>query len=106
MGIEADETIADLEGQQGRALTEKEKAVFLARGDHRFSSPKGAHWDDVRAVIEEHRTEAYRSYARRLPRQRLITGVFTVDWNQPAPDGNGKKLIPNEVVHALVSALQ
>ncbi len=25
-----------------------------------------------------------------------------MDWNQPAPDGSGKPLIPNEVVHALV----
>jgi len=25
-----------------------------------------------------------------------------VDWNQPAPDGSGKPLIPNEVVHALI----
>jgi type I restriction enzyme M protein len=31
-----------------------------------------------------------------------LRGVFTVDWNQPAPDGSGKPLIPNEVVHALV----
>lgn len=31
-----------------------------------------------------------------------LRGVFTVDWNQPAPDGSGKKLIANEVVHALV----
>ena len=29
-------------------------------------------------------------------------GVFTVDWNQPAPDGSGRPLIPNEVVHALI----
>ncbi len=25
-----------------------------------------------------------------------------MDWNQPAPDGSGKPLIPNEVVHALI----
>jgi len=31
-----------------------------------------------------------------------LRGVFTVDWAQPAPDGSGKKLIPNEVVHALI----
>ena len=30
-----------------------------------------------------------------------LVGVFTVDWNQPAPDGKGK-LIANEVVSALV----
>lgn len=27
--------------------------------------------------------------------------MFTVDWNQPAPDGSGKPLIQNEVVHTL-----
>ena len=31
-----------------------------------------------------------------------LRGVFTVDWNQPAPDGSGRRLIANEVVHALV----
>ncbi len=31
-----------------------------------------------------------------------LRGVFTVDWNQPAPDGSGKPLISNEVVHVLV----
>jgi hypothetical protein len=31
-----------------------------------------------------------------------LRGVFTVDWNQAAPDGSGKPLIPDEVVHALV----
>jgi type I restriction enzyme M protein len=31
-----------------------------------------------------------------------LRGVFTMDWNQPAPDGSGKPLIPNEVVHALI----
>jgi len=31
-----------------------------------------------------------------------LRGVFTVDWAQPAPDGSGRPLIPNEVVHALV----
>jgi type I restriction enzyme M protein len=31
-----------------------------------------------------------------------LRGVFTAQWNQPAPDGSGKPLIPNEVVHALI----
>ena len=31
-----------------------------------------------------------------------LKGVFTVNWNQPAPDGSGKPLIANEVVHALI----
>ena len=37
------------------------------------------------------------------PRPTTNCGVvFTVDWNQPAPDGSGRPLIANEVVHALV----
>ena len=32
-----------------------------------------------------------------------LRGVFTVDWNAPAPDASGKKLIPNEVVLALIN---
>ncbi len=53
---EADDAIAELERQQGRAFSEQEKAVFRKRGEHRFR----------------------------------------------IPDGSGKPLISNEVVHALV----
>ena len=31
-----------------------------------------------------------------------LAGVFTVDWNQPAPDGSGNKLIDTAVVNALI----
>lgn len=50
---EADEAIADLERQQGRAFTEAQKAVFRARGEHRFSIPDGSRWGDVLAISEE-----------------------------------------------------
>ncbi len=99
---EADEAIADLERQQEREFTEKEKAIFRARGEHRFSIPDGSRWGDVLAVSEnigEKLTDAMRAVASANDELR---GVFTVDWNQPAPDASGKKLIPNEVVHALV----
>ena len=99
---EADESIADLERQQGRAFSEKEKAVFRKRGDHRFKIPDGSRWGDVKAVavdIGKVLTKAMRAVADANDELR---GVFTVDWNQPAPDGSGKTLIPNEVVHALV----
>ena len=99
---EADEAIAELERQQGRAFTEAQKAIFRARGEHRFSIPEGARWGDVLAVSEnigEKLTEAMRAVSSA---NEELRGVFTVDWNQPAPDGSGKKLIPNEVVHALI----
>src|SRR5262249_17247301 len=99
---EADEAIAEQERQQGRSFTEAQKAVFRARGEHRFSIPEGARWGDVLSVSEnigEKLTAAMRAVASANDELR---GVFTVDWNQPAPDNTGKPLILNEVVHALV----
>lgn len=99
---EADDAIAELEKQQGRLFTEKEKAVFRKRGEHRFKIPEGSRWGDVKAAstnIGEVLTKAMRAVADANDELR---GVFTVDWNQPAPDGSGKPLIANEVVHALI----
>ena len=99
---EADEAIAELERQQGRGFTDEEKAIFRKRGEHRYMIPDGSRWGDVKAVstnIGETLTSAMRAVASANDELR---GVFTVDWNQPAPDGSGKPLIANEVVHALV----
>src|SRR3954465_4348272 len=97
---EADDAIAELERQQGRAFNEK--AIFRKRGEHRFQIPDGSRWGDVKAAstnLGDVLTKAMRAVADANDELR---GVFTVDWNQPAPDGSGKPLIPNEVVHALV----
>lgn len=99
---EADEAIAVQEKQQGRAFTEKEKSLFRKRNVHRFSIPDGARWGDVKAAstnLGEVLTKAMRAVAEANDE---LKGVFTVDWNQPAPDGSGRPLIPNEVVHALI----
>jgi type I restriction enzyme M protein len=99
---EADEAIAELEKQQGRAFTEQQKAIFRKRGEHRFSIPDTARWGDVQAAstnLGEVLTKAMRTVAAA---NEELRGVFTVDWNQPAPDGSGRPLIPNEVVHALI----
>jgi type I restriction enzyme M protein len=99
---EADDAIAELERQQRRIFTEQQKAVFRKRGEHRFNIPDGSRWGDVKAAsvnIGEMLTKAMRAVAEA---NEELRGVFTVDWNQPAPDGSGKPLIPNEVVHALI----
>jgi type I restriction enzyme M protein len=99
---EADDAIAEQERQQGRTFTEKQKAFFRAHGQHRFSIPEGSRWGDVKAAstnLGEVLTSAMRAVADANDELR---GVFTVDWNQPAPDGSGKPLISNEVVHALI----
>ena len=99
---EADDAIAEQERQQGHPFTEAQKAIFRKRGEHRYAIPDGSRWGDVKAVsvnIGEALTRAMRAVADANDELR---GVFTVDWNQPAPDGSGKPLIANEVVHALV----
>ena len=99
---EADDAIAEQERQQGRAFSDTEKAVFRKRGEHRFRIPDGSRWGDVKAAstnLGEVLTKAMRAVASANDELR---GVFTVDWNQPAPDGSGKALISNEVIHALV----
>jgi type I restriction enzyme M protein len=99
---ETDEAIAELESQQGRVFSERERAIFRSRGEHRFNIPYGARWGDVKAAasnLGEVLTKAMRSVAAS---NEELRGVFTVDWNQPAPDGSGRPLIQNEVVHALI----
>jgi type I restriction enzyme M protein len=99
---EADEAIAEQERQQRRQFSDAQKATFRARGEHRFSIPDGSRWGDVLAAstnLGEKLTTAMRAVSSA---NEELRGVFTVDWNQPAPDGSGKPLIPNEVVHALI----
>ncbi|RON71460.1 MULTISPECIES: class I SAM-dependent DNA methyltransferase [Pseudomonas] len=99
---EAEEAIAEQERQQGRKLSEAQKAVFRARGEHRYTIPLGSRWGDVLATstnLGDKLTQAMRNVANTNDE---LKGVFTVDWAQPAPDGSGKPLIPNEVVHALI----
>jgi type I restriction enzyme M protein len=100
---EADDAIAEQERIQGRAFTEQQKAIFRKRETHRFSIPDGSRWGDVMAAstnLGEVLTTAMRAVASA---NEELRGVFTVDWNQPAPDGTGRPLIPNEVVHALLT---
>src|SRR5205085_1664715 len=100
--FEADDRIGQLERERGRPFTDSQRQALRGRGDlHRFTIPNGCHWSDVLKASEnvgEVLTSAMRSVANA---NKELVGVFTVDWNQPAPDGKGK-LIANEIVSALV----
>ena len=82
---EADDAITELERQQEHEFTEAQKAIFRKRGEHRYAIPDGARWGDVKAVstnIGEVLTGAMQAVASA---NQELRGVFTVDWNQPAP---------------------
>ena len=99
---ETDEAIVEQERQQGRTFSDAQRAIFRMRGAHRFNLFDSSRSGDVLAVsthLGEKLTQAMRAVANANDE---LTGVFTVDWAHPAPDGGGKPLIPNEVVHALI----
>jgi len=78
---EADEAIAELERQQGRKFTKQQKAVFRARGEHRFSIPDGSRWGDVLAAsnnLGETLTAARRAVSNA---NEELRGVFTARSN-------------------------
>ena len=101
--FEAEESINQLEREAGRIFTTAQRQALLDSGDlHRFVIPEECHWADVLRQAEnigEVLTRAMRGIAGANPE---LLGVFTVDWNQPAPDGQGK-LISNTVLSALCS---
>ncbi len=100
---EADDAIAELERQQRRPFSDKEKAVFRKRGEHRFQIPDGSRWGDVKARSTNLGEVLSKALNAVSAANEELRGVFHgAQWNQPAPDGSGRPLIPNEVVHALI----
>jgi len=99
---EAEETIRKRQAEFCRIFSPEQKRVLLVSSDiHRFTLPEDSHWDDVLNISEnigQKLTKATKDIALANPELR---GVFTVDWNQPAPDGEGL-LIASAVVHALI----
>ena len=89
--FEADDKIDQLERERGQPFTDTQRQALRSRGDlHRFAIPACCHWSDVLKASEnvgEVLTSAMRGVANA---NKELVGVFTVDWNQPAPDGKGK----------------
>jgi type I restriction enzyme M protein len=99
---EADEKINAMEMERGQPFTEAQRTALRAgSGIHRFVIPSGCHWNDVLAVSENIGEVLTKAMYGVAAANKELMGVFTVDWNQPSPDGKGK-LIANAVVHTLV----
>lgn len=98
---EAAAVIKEKEAERGKPFTDAQKKALLAQGVHRFTIPDGCHWQDVLANASEIGAALDTAMQGIAQTNRDLLGVFTVSWNQPAPDGQGK-LIANEVTHELV----
>ena len=99
---EVEASIINLEIQQNKKFSEKEKNLFRKRGTHRFSIPTESHWSQIIIITEEIGAALNKATGVISNANPELNGVFTVDWNQPTPDSTGRKLIPNETVHALI----
>jgi type I restriction enzyme M protein len=115
--VKVEQAIAELQARWSAPLPEDKKAAIRANPDyHRFAIPDGCLWDQVRtgeaplwkqgehagASLSTRLTLAGRLIARAERNKGDLTGVFTVDWALPAPDGAGT-LIAGAVVTALVN---
>ena len=100
---EPEERVAQLEKDRGKPFSPKQRETMLADpGVHRFVIPDGCHWADVIGAEKDHGAVLTRAMRAIGDANKELKGVFTVDWNLPAPDGSGAKLIPNEVVVELL----
>ena len=70
------DAIAAQEKIQGRPFTEKQKAVFRARGEHRFNLPDGSRWGDVKSA-STNLGEVLTTAMRASPFSPGITPLFT-----------------------------
>jgi type I restriction enzyme M protein len=105
---EADANLRKIQEDTGSFLSEPQIEVLRRSTSlHRFIIPEHCHWRDVLAAsdsIGQALDRATRGDGKCLGlagANAELRGVFTISWNQPAPDGDGT-LISNAVLHALV----
>lgn len=104
--------VAEFEKEQDRLPTAKEEAVIYKK-KHDFKIPEGCFWKDVREATIDKKNEALHKAVNGIAEANVdkdgkffLKGVInTVRWNEPAPDGSGRKKLSPEVLSLLVSYL-
>jgi len=106
--FEAEEKLDRMVQETGIALDEGQRAVLRQSSNlHRFTIPELCHWKDVVLAADaighalDRATRGDGNCPGLAGANEDLRGVFTVSWNQLAPDGQSQ-LIPNPVLHALV----
>ena len=80
---------------------------------HHFIIPKGCFWEDVRNAPIDKKNEALDNAVAAIADQNvdkngkyILKGIInTVRWNEPAPDGSGRKKLDPEVLSNLINYL-
>jgi type I restriction enzyme M protein len=103
---EAERKVMEFAGTYGKEPTPKQNARLQEEG-HAFVIPPECFWHHVRIAPREEKNkkldEAVNAIAEQNP---LLKGIInSVRWNEPAPDGSGKKRLDPEVVSGAINYL-
>jgi len=85
----------------------------ITKKKHDFSIPKGCFWEDVRLAPIDKKNEKLDAAVTAIAEQNVdkdgkyvLKGIInTVRWNEPAPDGSGRKKLDPEVLTNLINYL-
>lgn len=85
----------------------------IAKKKHDFTIPDGCFWDDVRLAPIDKKNEKLDAAVNAIAEQNIdkngkyfLKGIInTVRWNEPAPDGSGRKKLDPEVLTNLINYL-
>ena len=85
----------------------------ITKKKHDFTIPKGCFWEDVRLAPIDKKNEKLDAAVTAIAEQNVdkdgkyvLKGIInTVRWNEPAPDGSGRKKLDPEVLTNLINYL-
>ena len=105
---ETNERIKSFREQFGKEPNAKQLARLQQEG-HAFIIPENCFWKDVRdAALDEKNEKLHNAVfgIAEVPQNKNLKGIInSVRWNEPAPDGSGKKKLDPEVVSAAINYL-
>ena len=98
--------------ENGREPSPRELEV-LTKKKHDFTIPEECFWEDVRQCPIDRKNEKLESAVLAIAEQNvdnngkyILKGIInTVRWNEPAPDGSGRKKLDPEVLTSLINYL-
>jgi type I restriction enzyme M protein len=103
---ETERRIEQFREQYGTEPNKRQRARIEKEG-HDFIIPEGCFWENVRITALEDKNEKLHDAVNGIADQNpVLKGIINaVRWNEPAPDGSGKKRLDPEVVSGAINYL-
>ena len=109
---ETENKIKEFISEHGKEPNAKQLEIIKNKA-HDFIIPDGCFWEDIRSASENKKNEKLNNAVIAIANATVtkdgiypLKGVInTVKWNEPAPDGSGRKKLDPEVLTQLISYL-